>query len=289
MVRAVPPLVTVDAMNSPSREPDSAAPDHDPADASAGTSLRQPRADNSGLDRVYRWEGLLAWPLFFGAVILFALTTLLLADDELSAPIVALCSTAIGLLWVWFVVDYLVRLAVARGARWEFVRTRLFDLVTLLVPPLRPFLLLIYIWRLPVFRVQTGRRQRARYMITMILFAFMFVYTVSLGVWLVERHAPNASIHSFDDALWWGFTTISTVGYGDFVPVTALGRLLAVGLMIGGIAVIGVTSATVVSAITDQLRAAAAHAHSHPVHHGEHASHRPSDHRHSATPSAPPG
>ena len=46
----------------------------------------------------------------------------------------------------------------------------------------------------------------------------------------------NASIHSFTDALWWAFVTITTVGYGDMVPVTVAGRAMAIILMLGGIA-----------------------------------------------------
>ena len=46
----------------------------------------------------------------------------------------------------------------------------------------------------------------------------------------------NASIQSFPDALWWAVVTITTVGYGDMVPVTAVGRAIGFILMLGGIA-----------------------------------------------------
>jgi len=46
----------------------------------------------------------------------------------------------------------------------------------------------------------------------------------------------GASIQSFPDALWWAVVTITTVGYGDMVPVTAAGRTIAFILMLGGIA-----------------------------------------------------
>ena len=52
----------------------------------------------------------------------------------------------------------------------------------------------------------------------------------------MSKAASNASILSFADALWWAMVTITTVGYGDMVPVTAAGRAIATILMLGGIA-----------------------------------------------------
>ena len=206
------------------------------------------------LARVEAWEDRSAWALFAASAIFFALSTWLLLEPGMPAWERNLMSFAVVALWLIFVLDYLIRLGLARGARGPFFRSRLFDLSSLFLPFLRPFLILVYIWRLPAFRHGSGATQRARYLTTMVLFSLMFVYTASLGVWLAERDAPGATIVNFNDALWWGFTTIATVGYGDFVPITTLGRILAIGLMMGGIAVIGVTSATLISALTEHAR-----------------------------------
>jgi len=54
-----------------------------------------------------------------------------------------------------------------------------------------------------------------------------------------EHSAPNANITTGGDAIWWGIVTITTVGYGDFYPVTTGGRSVAVIMMIVGISLIG--------------------------------------------------
>lgn len=215
------------------------------------------RSAPNGLDRVRAWEDRTAWPLFGGSIIFLAALTWLWVAEVSSGPAFAMGVSTLSALWTWFLVDYLIRLWLARGDRLKFLRTRLPDLASVVLPILRPFVILVYIWRLPVFRHGGPRLQRRRYVVTTVMFAFMFVYTASYGVWMVERHAHGASIVNFGDALWWGFTTISTVGYGEFTPVTVPGRILAVGLMIGGIVIIGVVTATLISDLNERIRTAA--------------------------------
>ncbi|WP_344737583.1 potassium channel family protein [Microbacterium awajiense] len=217
-------------------------------------STAHPRDDRAAdLDAVTVWEDRWAWPLFAGAILMFACTTWLLVEETPGAVGLTIASLAIVVLWALFIVDYLIRLRLAGPARRRFVRTRAFDAATLVLPFLRPFLIIVYVWRLPYFRYGSSAVQRGLFLATTVVFVILFVYTAAWGVWLVERTASGSSIRSFGDALFWGFTTITTVGYGDMVPVTLLGRVLAVGLMLGGVAVIGVTSATIVSALNDRI------------------------------------
>jgi voltage-gated potassium channel len=67
-----------------------------------------------------------------------------------------------------------------------------------------------------------------------------------------ERGNPEANIDSYPDALWWAVTTITTVGYGDRFPMTPAGRGVAVVLMIAGIAMFGVITATIAAYFVEQ-------------------------------------
>ncbi len=57
------------------------------------------------------------------------------------------------------------------------------------------------------------------------------------------EHDVNPRISSFIDALWWGFATATTTGYGDITPVTLLGKLLSILLMLTGLALFGMFTA----------------------------------------------
>jgi voltage-gated potassium channel len=67
-----------------------------------------------------------------------------------------------------------------------------------------------------------------------------------------ERGNPDANIDSYPDALWWAVTTITTVGYGDRFPMSPAGRGVAVVLMIAGIAMFGVITATIAAYFVEQ-------------------------------------
>jgi voltage-gated potassium channel len=77
-------------------------------------------------------------------------------------------------------------------------------------------------------------------LLSTIAIGIMLVTVASLFVLRLEKEAPGASIRTGADAIWWALVTITTVGYGDYVPVTFLGRVLALVLMTFGIGIFAV-------------------------------------------------
>jgi len=89
------------------------------------------------------------------------------------------------------------------------------------------------IWRI-LFRNRAEGIVASAATATMLLVAFG-----ALTMLLVEAPNPESSINTPEEALWWAFVTVTTVGYGDFYPVTTLGRIVAVLLMVSGVGLFG--------------------------------------------------
>lgn len=206
--------------------------------------------------RAERWEEWSAWPLLLLAMGFVGLSTVVLADNGIDASTQSWATFGLLAMWAAFVLDFAVRLILTTD-RWRYIRMNLFEVVTLVLPFLRAFLLVLYIWRLPSLK-RSRTHQRLRFMLVAASLGLVFVYVISTLVWLVEQQAPGANILSFGDAIWWGFATLSTVGYGDYTPVTLPGRVFAVILMLGGIVIVGIVTATVISSLTEQVQREAA-------------------------------
>jgi voltage-gated potassium channel len=155
-------------------------------------------------------------------------------------------------IWVAFIADYVWRLLLSEH-KWDFVRHNVPELLGAVIPVFRPFRLLRELRRIPFFNRHTGAAVRARLVSYALSFVILWIYMIAITVVHAERGAPGATIVSLGDALYWAVVTIATVGYGDMVPVTTFGRVLAVLLMISGILIVGVTTATVVSYFNDAV------------------------------------
>ena len=80
-----------------------------------------------------------------------------------------------------------------------------------------------------------------------ILAAGMVLCVASILVLQFESRSPDANIKTGGEALWWAVVTITTVGYGDFYPVTTLGRLTGVSVMFAGVGIIGALASILAS------------------------------------------
>ncbi len=101
--------------------------------------------------------------------------------------------------------------------------------------------------------VRVVRNERAP--LTGVLLAFLIALLLAAtGAYLLERDVQPATFGSIPAALWWAITTLTTTGYGDEIPITPLGRLLAGMVMISGIAVFALWAGILASGFAQELR-----------------------------------
>lgn len=113
-----------------------------------------------------------------------------------------------------------------------FQGARLFRVVQVL-RVLRAIKSMEMIWRL-LFRNRAEGVFASAATATVLLVAFG-----AITMLMVESPNPDSPINTADEALWWAIVTVTTVGYGDFYPITTLGRVVAVLLMVGGVGLFG--------------------------------------------------
>jgi len=202
-----------------------------------------------------RWDAAREWPLTVAAVVFLAAYAWPVLDPSLAAPLLSVCRVLTWLTWGLFAVDLVVRLVMAADRR-DFLRANLLDLAVVLLPVLRPLRLLRLVTLLTVLNRHAGRSLRGRVVVYVVGATSLVMFVAALAVLDAERGRPGSTIDSFGDAVWWSFTTVTTVGYGDRYPVTVEGRAVAVGLMLAGIALLGVVTATFASWLVERVREA---------------------------------
>jgi voltage-gated potassium channel len=153
-------------------------------------------------------------------------------------------------LWALFALDLLIRFILTTNKRTFFVKNWL-DTLTVVVPQLRALRALRAFSANGILSKGKGFFTSGA-ITTAILGTAIIVWVGSLSVLTAERGAKTAEIKTLPDSLWWSFETITTVGYGDFVPVTWWGRFIAVLIMMVGISLLGVISAGLAATLVKQ-------------------------------------
>ncbi|WP_371658707.1 potassium channel family protein [Streptomyces sp. NBC_00280] len=188
--------------------------------------------------RTKRWERRTEIPLGVASLLFLAAYAVRVLALDPSGVGQVLCLAALLAAWAVFALDYAVRWRLS-GDGTRFVRTHWLDTVVLLLPLLRPLRVV------RVYEAVLHRRGRPRLALhaRVIVYAGLSVallgFAGALAVYQQEHAAPGATIRTFGDAVWWTCATLATVGYGDVSPVTPVGRLVAVGLMACGLALLG--------------------------------------------------
>ena len=166
-------------------------------------------------------------------ILAFAMIPLLIGPLlwELSLAEETVFITLDTFIWALFAVDLGIKVVVAPH-RLAYLRRHWLEVLVVVVPFFRPLRIL----RIFIFgsRAWVGMRR-------LVNVDFLLVYGIGLVIIAATIIASveggeNASIQSFPDALWWAVVTITTVGYGDMVPMTAAGRAVGFVLMLGGVA-----------------------------------------------------
>ncbi|MFJ2815511.1 potassium channel family protein [Streptomyces sp. NPDC091279] len=188
--------------------------------------------------RTARWEQRVEFPLAFASLAFLAAYAVRVLAVGLSPGGQDGCLAVMLGAWVLFGADYAVRWRLS-GQRLRFVRTRWLDTLVLVLPLLRP-LRVVKLYE--AVQRRHGRPRlalHARVMVYAGLSTALLGFTGALAVYQQERGAPDATMVTFGDAAWWTCATFATVGYGDISPVTPGGRLIAVGMMACGLALLG--------------------------------------------------
>jgi len=152
--------------------------------------------------------------------------------------VVLACRVALS---VVYGIDLAIRSALA-PRHVQYALNHPIALASVLYPPVRVF-----------FSIRLVRSMFRRGHLTRFLTAAaVLVLNGAVIVYLFERHAPGSNIHTVRDAVWWSFVTVTTVGYGDFYPVTAGGRITACFIMGTGLLTLAVVTAQVASSFVAQ-------------------------------------
>ncbi len=212
----------------------------------------------SGVNRRQTLERILAALVLLGALATVPLT--ILEEQGATDPAIGLGNWAI---WSLFVVEF-VALLVLRQDRWSYVRRNWLNLAVIVLsfPEMPALLALARLSRLSrLFRLlrllsvtSNGVRSLGRAIARegVLYLAAVTAFVIVAGAGIVSVIEPETFRGGFWDGLWWGFVTATTVGYGDLTPTTVWGRVVAIILMISGVGLFSMLSASAAAFLVRQ-------------------------------------
>jgi voltage-gated potassium channel len=217
-----------------------------------------------------RWarllEGLTLAVILY-SVIIFTVELEWGVEEEALPPFFAYSELAIT---AFFTVEYVVRWVASRSWRYPLRPIALADLLALLpfylaflvdLRALRLVRLMRLVRLLKLYRYTTALQSihnafhRVRYEFGVIGFALLTLsWICAVIIYESEREAQPETMRHFSDAAWYVIVTLTTVGYGDKVPVTSVGKLAAAALMLGGLGLFGTFVSLIGGAFVEELR-----------------------------------
>lgn len=164
--------------------------------------------------------------------------------DSISESTNQILSTVQWVCWLAFAADLLIGI-ITSDSKVAYLKRHPLEIASVLLPFLRPLRLMrvISFGGLALQKIAVGRQFAI--MVKVAITTIFIAYIAAVQITITERAVEGSNIKTFADGLWWAVTTVTTVGYGDRFPTTTEGRLLAVMLMLMGISLVGVITASV--------------------------------------------
>ena len=220
----------------------------DPPRRAPRTRLFRTLSKYRGEKNLAAWEDRTSTPMFVASVLYLLAFAAPIMSTRIQEPYDGYLNIIQMILWGLFAADYCVRLYLA-PRRLYFITHNLMNLAIVLLPAWRivSFLAMIHL---------TANRQYKRLSeLAVKLFGYtaIFIIMFALAIYSVESSEPGAMIRDLPTAYWWTFTTLATVGYGDVYPITGIGRVIAVVVMLYGVGMVAVATGALASWIIEKI------------------------------------